>query len=82
MAELTPLDEKLGEVLGLAQAAQEATTKVAGMEGGQEFRSRLEQMKNEEAETEQRPTNWSTHSRAARRRFARRPPKPRARSRR
>ena len=25
MAELTPLDEKLGEVLGLAQAAQEAT---------------------------------------------------------
>ncbi len=54
MAELTPLDEKLGEVLGLAQAAQEATTKVAGMEGGQEFRSRLEQMKNEEAETEQR----------------------------
>jgi hypothetical protein len=24
MAELTPLDEKLGEVLGLAQAAQEA----------------------------------------------------------
>ena len=31
MAELTPLDEKLGEVLGLAQTAQEATTKVAGM---------------------------------------------------
>src|ERR687890_342730 len=30
MAELTPLDEKLGEVLGLAQAAQDATTKVAG----------------------------------------------------
>lgn len=32
MAELTPLEEKLGEILGLAQAAQEATTKVAGME--------------------------------------------------
>ena len=29
MAELTPLDEKLGEVLGLAQAAQEATKTVA-----------------------------------------------------
>ncbi len=29
MAELTPLDEKLGEVLGLAQAAQQATKKVS-----------------------------------------------------
>ena len=54
MAELTPLDEKLGEVLGLAQAAQEATTKVAGMEGADEFRSRLEQMSREAAETERR----------------------------
>ena len=35
MAELTPLDEKLGEVLGLARAAQEATSKVAGMEGAE-----------------------------------------------
>ena len=54
MAELTPLDEKLGEVLGLAQAAQEATTKVAGMEGADEFRSRLEQMSRDAAETERR----------------------------
>ncbi len=54
MAELTPLDEKLGEVLGLAQAAQEATSKVAGMEGADEFRSRLEQMSQEAAETERR----------------------------
>jgi len=54
MADLTPLDEKLGEVLGLAQAAQEATSKVAGMEGGEEFRSRLEQMNQEAAETERR----------------------------
>ncbi len=54
MAELTPLDEKLGEVLGLAQAAQEATTKVAGMEGAEEFRSRLERMGDEAAETERR----------------------------
>lgn len=54
MAELTPLDEKLGEVLGLAQAAQEATTKVAGMEGADEYRSRLEQMSQDAAETERR----------------------------
>jgi hypothetical protein len=54
MAELTPLDEKLGEVLGLAQAAQEATTKVAGMEGAEEFEERLDQMKREAAETERR----------------------------
>jgi hypothetical protein len=54
MAELTPLDEKLGEVLGLAQAAQDAADKVLGMEGADEFRARLEQMKAEAAETEQR----------------------------
>src|SRR4051812_35350018 len=54
MAELTPLDEKLGEVLGLAQAAQEATAKVAGMEGADEFRQRLDQMREEAAETERR----------------------------
>jgi hypothetical protein len=54
MAELTPLDEKLGEVLGLAQAAQDATTKVAGMEGAEEFRPRLERMGQEAAETERR----------------------------
>jgi hypothetical protein len=33
MADLTPLDEKLGEVLGLAQAAQTATERVGAMEG-------------------------------------------------
>ena len=54
MAELTPLDEKLGEVLGLAQAAQEATAKVARMEGADEFRSRLDEMAREAAETERR----------------------------
>src|SRR3954454_24240362 len=54
MAELTPLDEKLGEVLGLAQAAQEATAKVAGMEGADEFKERLDQMRREAAETERR----------------------------
>ncbi len=54
MAELTPLDEKLAEVLGLAQAAQDATTKVAGMEGGDDFEERLTQMREEAAETERR----------------------------
>jgi hypothetical protein len=54
MAELTSLDEKLGEVLGLAQAAQEATTKVAGMEGAEQFRARLDRMGKEAAETERR----------------------------
>jgi len=54
MAELTPLDEKLGEVLGLAQAAQDATKKVAGMEGADDFRPRLEKMHEEAAETERR----------------------------
>jgi len=54
MAELTPLDEKLGEVLGLAQAAQEATRKVAGMEGAEELREQLERMGEEAVETERR----------------------------
>jgi hypothetical protein len=54
MAELTPLDEKLGEVLGLAQAAQDATKHVAGMEDADEFRDELERMRAEAAETEER----------------------------
>jgi hypothetical protein len=54
MAELTPLDEKLGEVLGLAQAAQDATTKVEGMEGADDFKHRLQKMRDEAAETERR----------------------------
>jgi len=54
MAELTPLDEKLGEVLGLAQAAQEATKTVAGLAEQDEHTKRLEQMGEEAAETERR----------------------------
>jgi hypothetical protein len=54
MAELTPLDEKLAEVLGLAQAAQDATTKVAGMEDADRFEDPLAQMRDEAAETERR----------------------------
>ena len=44
MAELTPLDEKLGEVLGLAQAAQDTTRKVLQMEGADDFKADLERI--------------------------------------
>ena len=54
MAELTPLDEKLGEVLGLAQAAQDATKKVSGMEGADDFKADLERMYEQAVETERR----------------------------
>jgi len=54
MAELTPLDEKLGEVLGLAQAAQKATAHVAGMEGAEPFRAQLDGMAGDAEETERR----------------------------
>lgn len=54
MADLTPLDEKLAEVLGLAQAAQTATARVATMEDAERFESQLERMRREAAETERR----------------------------
>jgi hypothetical protein len=54
MAELTPLDEKLAEVLGLAQAAQDATAKVAKLEGADAFKRDLERMHSEAKETEER----------------------------
>jgi hypothetical protein len=54
MADLTPLDEKLAEVLGLAQAAQAATETVGSMEDADEFAEALERMRLQAAETEQR----------------------------
>jgi hypothetical protein len=54
MAELTPLDEKLGEVLGLAQAAQAATERVRRMEGADPFAGDLDEMRTQAEETEQR----------------------------
>jgi hypothetical protein len=54
MADLTPLDEKLGEVLGLAQAAQAATDKVGAMEGAEDFEADLQGMREQATETEQR----------------------------
>jgi hypothetical protein len=54
MAELTPLDEKLGEVLGLAQAAQTATKTVSDLEGADAFTTQLETMHQQAQETERR----------------------------
>jgi hypothetical protein len=54
MADLMPLDEKLGEVLGLAQAAQTATETVSKLEGADEFRADLETMHRQAEETERR----------------------------
>ena len=58
MAELTRLEAKLGEVAGLAMAAQAATTKVISLAEGDadELVPRLEQMHEEAAETEERCT--------------------------
>ena len=54
MADLTSLDEKLAEVLGLSQAAQKATEHVSGMEGADDFADLLARMGDEAKETEQR----------------------------
>jgi hypothetical protein len=54
MAELTELDEKVAEVYGLAQAAQGATTKVAGLVDDEQIKSLLERMRDEAAQTEER----------------------------
>jgi hypothetical protein len=57
MAELTNLESKLGEVLGLAMAAQTATQKVQKLEGLEpELEERLVQMHDEAKETEERAT--------------------------
>jgi hypothetical protein len=55
MAQLTQLDSKLGEVLGLAQAAQQSTRKVANLaKGDKELVATLNRMRDEAKETEQR----------------------------
>ena len=57
MAELTHLDEKLAEVLGLAQAAQTAAQKVASLardEEETEVVSLMERLERESEQTEQR----------------------------
>ena len=54
MAELTPLDEQVAEVLGLAQAAQTAAKTVADLEGADDYKSQLATMREQAQETEQR----------------------------
>lgn len=56
MAELTTMEEKLAEVLGLAQAAQGATEKVEGLEDAEKFAEELQTMRAEAEETEKRCT--------------------------
>ena len=54
MAELTVLESKLGEVLGLAMAAQEATKKVEGFTDDDDVKQTLQQMREDAAETQRR----------------------------
>jgi len=55
MAEITQLESKLAEVLGLAQAAQQATKKVARLaKGEKELVALLDRMNTEAKETEKR----------------------------
>jgi hypothetical protein len=57
MAELTRLEEKLAEVLGLAQAAQGATKTVEGLVEDDDIVSTLQEMREEAEETERRCTD-------------------------
>jgi hypothetical protein len=56
MAELTVLDAKIAEVLGLAQAAQGAIDKVSKLVEDEGLKSQLDRVKQEAAETEERTT--------------------------
>ena len=64
MAELTALESKIGEVLGLAMAAQDATSKVDKLveEEGEhdDLRAILQQMAKEAKETEERTTELAS----------------------
>jgi hypothetical protein len=64
MAELTALESKLGEVLGLAMAAQEATDKVGKLveeEGNHgDLQQTLNRMAKEAKETEERTTELAS----------------------
>ena len=58
MAELTTLEAKIGEVLGLAQAAQGAIDKVSELVEDDQLRSELGRVKQEAVETEERTTQY------------------------
>lgn len=54
MATLTKLEDKLGEVMGLARAAEQAATTVRGMVDDDELAQLLERMRDEARETVER----------------------------
>ena len=58
MAELTTLESKIGEVIGLAMAAQDATKKVERLleDDDEDLKEVLSRMREEAAETEDRTT--------------------------
>jgi hypothetical protein len=56
MAELTTLEEKLAEVIGLAKAAQAATQEIEGLVDDEELQGQLQRMREEAEETERRCT--------------------------
>jgi hypothetical protein len=56
MADVNVLEEKLAEVLGLAQAAQTATEKVEGLVESETIKQQLRLMREEAEETERRCT--------------------------
>src|SRR4051794_28445038 len=60
MAELTQLDDKLGEVLGLARAAQDAAEKVSKLcsDDAEDLVPELERMHEEAKETERRTAEY------------------------
>jgi hypothetical protein len=59
MAELTVLEEKLAEVIGLAMAAQGATDKVASLTEDDELTQKLDRMHDEARQTEERGTDFA-----------------------
>jgi hypothetical protein len=61
VAELTVLEAKLGEVIGLAMAAQGATEKVGKLVENEQIASKLEKMNQEAAETERRATEAASN---------------------
>jgi len=56
MAEVNVLEEKLAEVLGLAQAAQGVTEKVEGLVEDEAIKGKLREMRGDAEETERRCT--------------------------
>ena len=59
MAELTKLESKLAEVIGLAMAAQDATKKVMKMVDDEELKAQLQTMSEEAAMAERESTEFA-----------------------